>query len=114
MLGNETTRQQKISRLLQKDLGEIFREEGRSHYHGVLISVTKVYISRDLGLARVYLSLFGKDREKIFENIEGRAHEFRGRLGNLVRHQLRVVPNLEFFFDDSLDYVENIERLLKN
>lgn len=113
MLANESTRQQKIARLLQKDLGEIFREEGRSHYHGVLISVTRVSVSRDLGLARVYLSLFGKDREQVFESIGTRAHEFRGRLGNLVRHQLRVVPNLEFIYDDSLDYVENIDRLLK-
>lgn len=111
---NETTRQQKIAKLLQRDLGEIFREEGRSHYHGVLISVTKVYVSRDLGLARVFLSIFGKDNEKVFENINNRTHEFRGRLGNLVRHQLRVVPNLEFQIDDSLDYLENIERLLKD
>ena len=110
---NESTRQQKVSRLLQRDLGEFFREEGRSRYQGTMISVTKVYVTRDLGLARVYLSLFGGDRDSVFESIRKRDHEIRGVLGKLVRHQLRVVPELQFFVDDSLDYLENIENLLK-
>lgn len=110
---NETTRQQKVARLIQRDLGELLREDGRSRYSGTMISVTKVNVTRDLGLARCYVSLFGGDREKVFISIGERMHEIRGKLGNMMRHQLRVIPQLEFFIDDSLDYLENIENLLK-
>jgi ribosome-binding factor A len=110
---NESKRQQKVAKLVQRDLGEIFREEGQTRYRGTMISVTKVYITRDLGLARAYLSIFGGDSNKVFESISERNHEIRHKLGNLERHQLRSIPELHFFLDDSLDYLENIENLLK-
>ncbi|MCF8299149.1 MAG: 30S ribosome-binding factor RbfA [Saprospiraceae bacterium] len=109
----ESQRQLKISKLIQKDLGEIFQMEGRN-YGGVLITVTKVKVTRDLGLARVYLSLFATpDKEILFEKIKLRTKEIRHQLAQRVKHQLRTVPVLQFFMDDSLDYIENIDKLLK-
>jgi ribosome-binding factor A len=110
----ESTRQQKISRLLQKDLGEIFQLMARDHLQGFLITVTKVYISPDLSIAKVYLSLFGAgDREEIFKRINKTKKEIRHQLALRVGKQMRIIPELAFFIDDSLDYIENIDNLLK-
>ena len=111
----ETTRQQKISRLLQKDLGEIFQLMTRNHLQGFLITVTKVSISPDLSFARVYLSLFGAgDKEEIFERVNKTKKEIRHQLALRVGKQMRIIPDLAFFVDDSLDYIENIDNLLKS
>lgn len=109
----ESKRQQRITRLLQKDLGEIFQLES-GHFSGkAMITVTKVYVTRDLSIARVYLSLFGApDKEELLTNIRKHKGEIKYKLGNRVRHQLRVIPDLEFYEDDSLDYIENLEKLL--
>jgi ribosome-binding factor A len=109
-----STRQNKVARLIQKELGDIFQRESKVLFSGKMISVTVVRITPDLGLARIYLSIFPSDKNKdplfeVNENIPRLRHE----LGNRIRHQLRVVPELVFIIDDSLDYVENIERLLK-
>jgi len=110
----ETTRQQKISRLIQKDLSEIFRQECREQYANAMITVTKVTIAKDMSLARVYLSIFAvNDKDIIFKKIVSRTKEIRFQLSTRVKHQLRVIPDLLFFMDDSLDYIENIENLLK-
>lgn len=110
----ETTRQNKISRLLQKDLAEIFQQEGRNLFSGILISVTKVRVSPDLSVARVYLSIFPSEKGKeVVAEIKLIQSKIRGLLGHKVGKQLRIVPQLEFFIDDSLDYIENIDRLLK-
>jgi len=110
----ETTRQLKISRLIQKDLGTIFQQEAREHYANALITVTKVNVSKDMSLAKVYLSIFAvKDKDAMFENIIGRTKEIRYQLSTKVKHQLRIIPDLTFYLDDSLDYIENIENLLK-
>jgi ribosome-binding factor A len=110
----EKTRQNKISRLLQKDLAEIFQREARDLMHGIMLSVTKVRISPDLSVARVYLSVFPSEKGKdvLFE-IKQQQSRIRGLLGQRVGKQLRIVPQLDFFIDDSLDYIENIDRLLK-
>lgn len=109
----ESKRQQKIASLLQRDLGEIFQFEGREHFGGSLITVTKVYVTKDLSLARVYLSLFATgDKKELFNEIVTRRSEVRGYLGKRVKNQLRMVPDLEFHLDDSLDYIERIENLL--
>ena len=109
----ESKRQHKISKLLQKDLGEIIQLELRHVTRGAMVTVTKVYVTPDLSLAKVYLSLFAaKDSSELLKNIQRHASEIRGKLGNRIRHQLRVVPNLQFYLDDSLDYIENIEDLL--
>lgn len=109
----ETTRQQKISRLIQKELSDIFQKQTQAT-HGVLVSVSAVRISPDLSIARGYLSIFPSERSKeILENINGNARQIRYELGTRVRHQLRIIPELKFFLDDSLDYLDHIDNLLK-
>ena len=109
----ETTRQNKIARLLQKELGDIFQKQTQST-HGVLVSVSAVRISPDLSVARGYLSIFPPERaEAILNNINANVKSVRYELGTRVRHQLRIIPELKFFLDDSLDYLEHIDELLK-
>ena len=109
----ETKRQLKVSRLLQRDLAQIFQLESRNVFGGAMITVTKVNITKDLATAKVFLSLFGmKDKEALTKKIKQRTKDIRRKLGYNIKNQLRVVPELEFFEDDSLDYIENIERLL--
>jgi len=111
----ETTRQQKIARLIQKDLGTIFQEQSRNHFSGSLITVTKVTVTKDLSLAKIYVSLFAtKDKNALLEQIRTRTREVRRDLGTRERNQLRVIPDLQFFIDDSLDYIDNIDHLLKD
>ena len=112
----ESARQQKINKLLQKDLGVIFQLESRNILGtGAMITVTKVNVSKDLSVAHVYLSLFAvKDKEILLKQIQRKTSAFRNLLGKKIRHQLRVVPELLFDIDDSLDYIENIDKLLKN
>lgn len=109
----ETTRQNKISRLIQKELSDIFQKQTAS-MHGVLVSVSAVRISPDMSVCRAYLSVFPSARnEEIVKNINDNTKAIRFELGNRVRHQLRIIPELKFFVDDSLDYIENIDNLLK-
>ncbi len=109
----ETTRQQKINRLLQKELSEILLLDAK-HIPGVLITVSGVRVSPDLGLAKVYLSFFPTEKGKeLLQALKTNAKTIRFDLGKRVGKQLRVVPELVFYLDDSLDYVENIDNLLK-
>jgi ribosome-binding factor A len=109
----ESTRQNKISRLIQKDLGVIFLQESRSLFEGAMITVTKVSVAKDLSTAKIYLSLFGpKDKPALLEKIRGHSREIRYQLGTRIHNQLRIVPELSFFIDDSLDYIENLDNLL--
>lgn len=109
----DNTRLNKISRLVQKELGEIFREQTQS-LHGVLVSVTSVRVSPDLSIARVNLSIFPGDKSKdILENITKQGSQVRFALGNRIGKQLRRIPELYFYIDDSLDYLERIDELLK-
>ena len=110
----ETTRQNKISRLIQKELSEIFLLQTKA-MNGVLVSVSAVRISPDMSIARVYLSVFPSEKsQEIVKNINDNMKSIRFELGTRVRHQLRINPELKFFVDDSLDYVERIDELLKN
>src|ERR1700752_3433032 len=110
----ESVRQQKINKLVQKELAEIFRSESRNLFGGAFITVTQVRVSPDLGLAKVYISIMAaKDRDAIFKLVEEQKYAIRKRLGNMVGKQLRVVPELLFYIDDSLDYAMKIEELLK-
>lgn len=110
----DTTRQKKINRLLQKEISELFQKEVKEVALGVLVTVTVVRISPDLGQAKVYLSLFPTNNIKeVFENIIEHTPNIRFALGKRVGKQMRIVPELKFFLDDSLDYLENIDRLLK-
>lgn len=109
----ETTRQNKISRLLQKELSEIFRQE-TSKTHGVLVSVSVVRVSPDLSVAKAYLSIFPPEKAaEILQSIQANAKTIRYELASRVRYQLRKTPELMFFLDDSLDYIENIDSLLQ-
>ena len=109
----EPTRQSKISRLLQKDLSDIFLNETRKT-HGVLISVSVVRVSPDLSVAKVYLSIFPSEKaQEILDSIRLNARNIRYELAQRIRFQLRKTPELSFFLDDSLDYIENIDMLLK-
>ena len=112
----ETKRQQKISKLLMKELSEIFQREIKSKGN-VMISVTKVNVTTDMSYARVYLSIFGpqqEEKKKVVEEVNGMSKGIRKMLGDRVRYQLRIIPELQFFEDDSLDYIENIDHLLKD
>ena len=109
----ETTRQNKISRLIQKELSEIFLLQTKS-MNGVLVSVSAVRITPDMSIARVYLSVFPSERsQEIVKNINDNMKSIRYELGTRVRHQLRIIPELKFFVDDSLDYAERSDELLK-
>ncbi|MGE4586566.1 MAG: 30S ribosome-binding factor RbfA [Mangrovibacterium sp.] len=111
----ESTRQQKINRLLQKELAGIFQRESRTLFRGVMISVTVVRVTPDLSLARAYVSIFPTDNKKeVLKEIRMANSRIRGILGRLVGKQLRVIPELEFYIDDSLDYIEHIDELLKS
>lgn len=108
----ETTRQAKISRLIQKELSEIFRQQ-TAKTKGTLVSVTNVRVSPDLSIARAYLSVFPSNKgEETLEAIKASAKTIRYELAQKVRYQLRKCPELSFFLDDSLDYLENIDALL--
>lgn len=108
----ETTRQNKISRLLQKELSDIFLAETRKT-HGI-ITVSVVRVSPDLSTAKAYLSIFPPEKSaEMIENINANTKTIRYELSQRVRYQLRKTPELSFFLDDSLDYIENIDSLLK-
>ena len=109
----ETTRQNKISRLLQKELSDIFLAETRKT-HGIIISVSVVRVSPDLSTAKAYLSIFPPEKSaEMIENINANTKTIRYELSQRVRYQLRKTPELSSFLDDSLDYIENIDSLLK-
>ena len=109
----QETRQNKIARLLQKELSQIFQEQTRS-LHGVMVSVTRVKVSPDLSICTAYLSIFPSEKaEELIQNITKNEKQIRYELGTRVRYQLRISPELRFFIDDSLDYIERIDELLK-
>jgi ribosome-binding factor A len=110
----ETIRQNKISRLIQKEMGEMFQMELGNIRGHAMITVTQVNVTKDLSIARIYLSLFATDDKKaLFERILVNQREIRHLLAMRVKKQLRVVPDLEFHIDDTLDYIQHIEDLLK-
>ena len=103
----------KIARLIQKELAEMFRLETQQ-MRGVIVSVTNVRPTSDMSLCRVYLSIFPSDKgEEMVKNINNNMKSIRYELGTRVRHQLRIIPELKFFVDDSLDYIEKIDSLLQ-
>lgn len=108
----ETKRQAKISRLIQKELSEIFRRQ-TARLGGVLVTVSSVRVSPDLSVAKAYLSIFPPEKSNlILENINRQAKTVRYELAQAVKEVLRKCPELAFYLDDSLDYAENIDRLL--
>jgi len=110
----DTLRQNKVSRLLQKELATLLQAEARSQFPGRMITVTVVRVTPDLALAKVYLSIYPLNPgEKILETLKETAPALRNALARNIRNQVRVIPELAFYLDDSLDYFERIDKLLK-
>ena len=110
----QETRQNKIARLLQKELAQIFQEQTRA-MHGVMVSVTRTKVSPDLSICTAYLSVFPSERgEEIIQNVNANMKTIRYELGTRIRNQVRIIPELRFFIDDSLDYIDRIDELLKS
>lgn len=108
-------RQNKVSRLIQKELAEFFQQEARSSFRGKMISVTVVRVSKDMSVAKVYLSIFPSEgAEEVLSLIKNTSGQARGYLGHKVGKQLRIIPELSFFLDDSLDYIDHIGNALNN
>lgn len=109
----ESTRQHKIARLIQKDLSDIFLHYARS-LGGTLISVSEVRVSPDLSIANVYLSIYPQDKvAATLEKIQEDHGKIRGEMGSLERHQLRIIPELNFHLDETIDRMERIDELLR-
>ena len=110
----QTTRQQKIARQIQRDIAESLQRDGAAISNGSMITVTTVRVSPDFGYAKVYFSIFPFDKsEEVMKSLEQNNWFLRRELGKRIRNQLKVVPELQFFLDDSLEYIENIDSLLK-
>lgn len=111
----ESRRQQQIAREIQKEIGHLFQKSGPSIYGNAFVTVTHVKITPDLLIARIYLSVYNtEEKQKVIDTIQAQHSEIRYRLGNAMRHQLRRIPELEFFLDDSLDYVYKMEEIFKD
>ena len=109
----DSTRQQKYARLIQKEIGTIFQRKGPDYYGRAFVTVTGAKVSPDLGLAYIYLSVFGnKDAQGVVDQVSSHNKEIRRELGNKIRHQARIIPELRFFLDETLDYAEKINKLL--
>jgi ribosome-binding factor A len=107
----DTTRQLKTAKLIQKELADIFLMDTAKY--NCMITVTKTTITRDMSITRSYLSVFNAvDNELVLKTVRTNTKDIRFRLGQKLKTQLRIIPQLEFFIDDSLDYIENIEKLL--
>jgi len=110
----ETTRQQKVAKQIQKDISDIFSREVPELFRGVIVTVTTVRVSPDLGYAKVHLSVFPFERSaEIMNAVTENEWKIRKALAGKMRNQLKTVPELTFFLDDSLEYIENIDNLLK-
>ena len=109
------SRQLKVAREIQKDLAEIIRAKGMAAFGGALLTVSEVRISPDLSVAKVYVSVFPSAKAAgVMELLAGQTKALRGELGRIVAKQLRIVPELVFHLDSSLDYAEKIDQLLKS
>lgn len=109
-----STRQLKVAREIQKDLAEIVRAQGMAHFGGAMVTVSEVRVSPDLSVAKVYVSIFPSAKaSEVMKMLSDDNRLYRGELGRQVGKQLRIVPELVFYLDTSLDYAEHIEELLK-
>lgn len=109
----DSTRQLKVARLVQKEIADIFLREGKNYFGSALITVTGVRISPDLSFAKIYLSLYGtKDRNALLALIKENVPEIRKKLGQRIGKQVRIIPEINFYIDDSMDYAARINELL--
>ncbi|PWJ59203.1 ribosome-binding factor A [Dyadobacter jejuensis] len=111
----ESKRQQKVGRQIQKDLGEIFQKDAPHLANGSFITITAVRVTPDLGIARAYLSFLpDKNKEEILKGIQQNTKFIRQKLGDRVRHQLRIVPHLQFYLDDTAEYASKMDQLFSD
>ncbi len=109
----ESTRQQKIARQIQRDIADIFLTECRELFKGLLITVTSVRVSPDFSYAKIYVSVFPFERnEEVIATLKRENWAIRKLLGAKIKHQLKSVPEIDFFLDDSLEYIENIDKAI--
>ena len=109
-----STRQLKVAREVQRDLSEIIRSRGMAAFGGAMVTVSEVRISPDLSIAKVFVSIFPSDRApRVMQTLEEEKRSLRGELGRRVGSQLRIVPEIDFHLDSTLDYAEHIDELLK-
>jgi ribosome-binding factor A len=111
----DTTRTLKYGKLIQKELGEIFTLEGKNWFGNHFVTITGVTVTTDLSIARVRVSVFKAPKpQDVLKSLRVHSNEIRKSLGNRIRNQARIIPSLEFFLDDSLDYVEKMDNLFRN
>ena len=111
----ESTRQKKVSRLIQKEIADIFLRKGSELAPGKMVSITKVRVSPDLSSAKIYISIFpSSNQSDILKAVREHSSRIRFDLGHKVKSQLRIVPDIAFYIDDSLDYIDKIDKLLKS
>ena len=110
----DSIRQNKVARLIQRDLSEMFQQECREYAVGAMLSITTVRVSPDLSYAKIYVSIFPSERsESVLNSLEEHNISIRFILGKKIGKQMRIIPELRFFVDDSLDYIDKIDELLK-
>jgi len=109
----DSTRQLKYAKLIQKEMGDLFQKEGKGFFGNSFITITGVKVTPDLSIARIYVSTFHEKGEDVLSKLDAHQREIRRKLGERIRNQARVIPELEFFIDDSLDYAEKIDKLMK-
>lgn len=111
---NETNRQRKVAQIIQEDFAELFRKQSAESQQNILVSVSDVKVSADLGIAKIYLSIFPQEfRSPIMNEIEENKAQYRNFIGQKMAKQVRIIPQLNFYLDTSLDDVEKLERELK-
>lgn len=111
-MSTESKRQQRFAGVIQQDLGELFQREGKTWAPGAFITITRVRVTPDLAIARIYLSFLNtKTAKDDLANVKSHASEIRYKLGTRIKNQARIVPHLEFFLDDTNEYVEHMDKL---
>jgi ribosome-binding factor A len=110
----DSTRQLKYARLIQKEIGDLFQKEGKNFFGTSFITLTNVRVTPDLSIARVFVSAFRENGDDVLKKLNTHKREIRKKLGERIRQQARIIPELEFFIDDSLDYAEKMNNIMKD
>lgn len=110
----DSTRQLKYARLIQKEISDLFSKEGKNYFGSSFLTVTVVRVTPDLSIARIHISTFHEKGDVVLGKLNTHKKEIRHKLGERIRNQVRVIPDLEFFIDDSLDYAEKMDKIMKD
>jgi len=111
----ESNRQKKVARLIQKDLSDIFLQESKNYYNGIMITITHVFVSKDFSVAKIYLSLFpDKNKVDVFTDIQQKTSSIKHQLSIKLKNQMRKTPDLVFYIDNSLEHYATIDGILKD